>query len=418
MTSYINKRRNPFIIIVFALLLLLVFTFGSTIANAAPEDNITVEYRYTEGETVVVPETIKQFGQDYNLISQEPPVLESSMPSLRTYNFRITGALTEKELATLTDLPGFTATPVYIDREREVEREKIITQRTNDIDDIPLTEVFQVSSASSGTIDAPLNRSGVTFDDSKTTYDPWGLPTSYTAKVIYRGVETYQELGYYSGQATFQKTAMDGSTNVYIIVATYEPTSTDGGTITTTTTTPAEPTDSTGSTTPEPVSTVPNADFTEEELRMMDSQTPLSATSPFKNIADGLTPLGSAKIGSAWSVLSLFFSMLAVILLIITVIGTIAGRKNYLSLPEEEQAFYKKRKSIIRALLCIFSVLTPVTWLALEDMTTPQVWINRWTLYVGIALILTIILFIAYFRMNTKNYKRSQKKESLKSVTA
>lgn len=377
------------------ILLIGLLPLSSMHAFAAPEDNITVEYRYTEGETVDIPETITQFDREYRLLSTEDPVLESSLPDTRTYNFRITGSMTPAQLAEYGAVPGLSITPVYLDLEREVEREVTITQRTNDIDDIPLTRIFNVTSASNASgEDVFLTRSGVEFDDSKTQYDPWGLPSWYTARVVYRGIETYSDIAYYTGEVTYSSTVTEGSTDVYVIVATYEPTDlTPPPTVVTTETTTTTP-NTTPEPTPEPV--VENTEFTEEEQIMLDSQVPLSPTSTIKNIADGLTPLGGFGITSAWSVLSALFSLAAVIIAIIMIVSVILGRRNSAKLSADNVTSAPANKMIMKILILVLAVLTPITWVILDDLSKPQIWINRYTIFVGIIFILTLALFIVY----------------------
>jgi hypothetical protein len=41
-------------------------------------------------------------------------------------------------------------------------------------------------------------------------------------------------------------------------------------------------------------------------------------------------------------------------------------------------------------------VLTPVVWLFVDDLSTPMVWINKWTLAVGICFLLHLVLTVLH----------------------
>ena len=395
MNTYFINSKKLVLLVAIAFVAMCLLPLNTMVAYAAPEDNVTVEYRYTEGDAVEIPTTIMQLGREYRLLSRAEPVLESTLPQVRTYNYRITGALTSAEAAILQNAdPYLSISPVDVVMEREVDKTRVLSGRpTNDVDSIPMTDVFEVTSATapSGKENVILHRAGIEFEVQ--SWEAPQLPGSYRATVIYRGIETYNEIGYYLAENTYQSQVTEGESRVFIIVATYEPTDLDQEVVPV-----AGPT-----TTEQPPAPLPPetpSEFTEEQLALLDSQTPLSSGpfSPIKNIVDGLTPLGGLGITSAWSVASMFMALVAFVLASIRGIGMI-GRKNR-----------GNGNGLIKLLAVIFGALTPITWLFVDNMSQPQVWINKGTTFVGIIFLVHLVLF--FISKTKRSTYRNQAEEA------
>ncbi|MDR0500553.1 MAG: hypothetical protein LBG97_04825 [Coriobacteriales bacterium] len=217
---------------VLLVLLAAVIAFAATmpisyLAYAAPgdEENVVVEYRYASTDPRPdVPLTLVRFGRDYRLLSASEPVLESTLPQTRTYVYHVSGALTPEQKADIEGLGDITFTPVDVVVEREVDKDMYYNNLpTNDVEEVPnpQTAPFEVTDAITGTTFKPLTIAGCKFTENPR--DAFGLPTGYTAHVVYRGIESFSQLGYYVASANFTATVQEGTTDIYVIVAVYEP---------------------------------------------------------------------------------------------------------------------------------------------------------------------------------------------------
>jgi hypothetical protein len=113
---------------------------------------------------------------------------------------------------------------VDIAYERQVERQETLEGLgDNDVDNLPTSGTFTITSAdaSTGTVQAELDRTGVTYE--VTSYDEFGLPETYKATLAYRGIESFKDFGYYAIDAQYTSTEQDGEEGLYVVVATYEP---------------------------------------------------------------------------------------------------------------------------------------------------------------------------------------------------
>lgn len=411
--KYLEKTRK----LSFALIALLSITMlFSLTAYAAPEDeeeplpdpNVTVEYRFAEGQTITVPPTINQLGREYKLLSQTPPALESSLPITRTYTYRIDGAVSPSDLALVDALDYLDITPVYRPNEREVNKDVVIENLPNNevaIPELAETRVFSVTSATStsGYEDKSLTRAEVKFE--VTEYEMVDLPVKYTASTVYRGVETFNELAYYLAETTYQTSRTEGTTNQYIVVATYEPVDIPPATPINE---PEETEDvilggdivDTGGTEGSQGSDVPLgsvelspavlAEFDADDIAMIESQT----GNPITDIANGNVPLGSAGAKSVWSALSFILSIIAVILAIVTAVGTIIDKTTRSVFTDSTADEAQYRKLLMKVLAIIAGVATLATWLILDDLSTPLAWINIWTPVVVVIFVASVVLFV------------------------
>ena len=394
MNAIKNKKRISLILAVVVSMLLAMPM--AVFATEAPEgggmrNTIQVEYRYAEGETVDVPAEIDRFGFTYHLVSQAPAVLESTLADTRTYTFRIEGLLTPAQIASISSTAGITLTPQYIVKEREVDKEVQIPMRTNDVDDVPMTMLLQVTSGTdpSGFEMKALDRAGITFELANPPLDKFGLPAGYVAYVVYRGVETYSEVGYYSGQTTFTTTEESSTTTpIYVIVAEYE------------TEVILPPIDEEEEEIVEqPAEGIGEESTTEEDaelVAMVENQT----GNPFLDIASGNVPLGNGSITGVWSLLSLLFSAAGIVIALISALGALARRRQVSTLEqmgaskEEWFSLMKRRGVILRVLTILVGVITLITWLVIDDFSLGMVWINGYTIFIGIMFAITVALCI------------------------
>ncbi|MDR0817017.1 MAG: InlB B-repeat-containing protein, partial [Clostridiales Family XIII bacterium] len=136
--------------------------------------------------------------------------------------------------------------------------------------------------------------------------------------------------------------------------------------------------------------------FSQDDQAKIRKQTGNVVTDIFRNNV----PQGSFSATGVWSVLSLLFSLAAVIISLILIIGAVFRRRQsyggvYYADAEDE----KKRKmkgSLIKIVTIIVGVLTPAVWLILDNLSQPMAWINQYTLIVGIVFLAHLALLIVY----------------------
>ena len=400
-------------LLITALVLTLLFALPMSVcATDAPDGSGTrntmqVEYRYAEGEEVVIPPDIDRMGFTYHLVSQSPPVLESTLPEVRTYTFRVEGYLTPAQVASIAGIDGVKLIPHYIVKERQADKEVQLPMRTNDVDNVPMTMTLQVTSGTdpSGYEMKTLDRAGIVFELADPPYDKYGLPAGYIANVVYRGVETYSVIGYYTGEATFTTSETESETPIYVIVADY---ATD------------EFTPQIDEEEEEVIAPIaePEAPTPEEEpLGIIENQT----GNPFVDIANGNVPLGGGGVIGVWSFLSLIFSVAGIAIACIFAIGAFIRRRLASNLEnmgvynEEWLSAVKRRGLLLRTLTIVIGIITLITWLFLDDFTLGMVWINSNTLIIGILFAVTVALCIFTNIRDNKIYENAiGEKESLK----
>jgi hypothetical protein len=370
-------------------------------ADADNEVNVTVEYRYAQGETPVIPPTITRAGREYTLLSQSEPVEESSLPRTRTYTYRVYGNITEEDLASIKgSADDVKVTPVDVVNEQEVDKTEVIEIDNNDVDELPLTKKFKVQSgtSSSGYATVELKRAGVSYEPLP--LPPNGLPAGYKATIVYRGVESYSEFGYYTVDSTFTTTeSVPGAPN-YVIAAVYEPVADE---------TPAEPEptpppeDTTDTTTtieppediPEP--NEPESEFRPEDQARIDGQT----GNPLIDVPNGRVPTGSGKVTGAWSVVSFLLSVISVVLAIVFLAKAFFQRGYDKAIDARRSASHRGKKANTRLFLIVttvFGFLMPVVWLSLDNLNDPLVWINRHTYVLVFLFVLQILFLFSYQR--------------------
>ena len=389
------KNIRPMLLTALSAALILAFPIAA-FANEAPQEGsyggtLQIEYRFAEGETPDIPDTIEQYGFTYHLVSKSPPVLESTMPEVRTYTYNVSGALTQEQLNTIRGLGNVKLTPVNIVYERVVDKEININMDTNDVDDVPKFMTFTVTSGTdpSGQEKKQLERVGVTFERAGVeaagagTGQPY-LPGGYIATVVYRGIETYTDVGYYTAEATFQTNETEDDIAVYVVVADYE---TEGI---------LPPVDE--EVIQEPVEPTESADEAAEDI--FNNMIARQSGNPFIDIMDGNVPLGGTAVAGVWSFLSMILSIAAVVIAGLYALGALARRRRVNTLEElgvydaERLAMMKKRGNLLRILTILVGAVTLLTWIMLDNFSLGMVWINNHTITVAVLFAFTVGLCV------------------------
>ena len=378
-------------------IILAVFLAMPMLAFAAPGDegNLKVEYRFAEGESPDVAETMTQFGINYRLIGQSEPVLEDTLPTTRDYTYRIDGMLSEKDLEEVAKIPGLVLDPVDVKLTKKIDFEDTIKGLSNnDVDSLVASSQYKARVNSMKTnstaviIEGP-ELVGVTFNVTKVDPDFPTFPEEYSADIIVRGVEEYWDVGYYIANLTYTTSDVESEISIYVIVAEYEPVDVpiiddiivedfDDGIVT-------------------PIESGFLAGLSETDMVLMDNQT----GNPLVDIVNGNVPLGNANVTAGVSLVSALISIAAIIFLVVHLIVLISNRKrkddlSEYGVDEEQVTIERRRKSAFVALICIASALVPVIWLSLDNVSYPYVWVNAWTGVIAFCLIVDIVLISIY----------------------
>lgn len=169
--------------------------------------------------------------------------------------------------------------------------------------------------------------------------------------------------------------------------------------------------------TPAPEETpAPSETPSEEIVPVIENDTSNQTGNPLLDLATGNVPLGGMNQRGAWSLLSLLLSAVALITAIYLIISGFKARNKRstqeeaemeaTTQDEDEEEQRKNRYSVLRVLAIIIGILTPVVFLLLDDLTTPMVWINRWTPVV-------LAVFLIHAVTNVLQYLRNRKADEL-----
>jgi len=191
-----------------------VFAQAAQAPDPGPEWNIKIEFRYTKGQegNLDIPNSIARYGRTYHLIDKTDPVLEKKLPATRVYTWLIDGTITEAERHLLEDMENMVLIPTEVEIGRVVD--KYVDEEglpTNDVEDIDITKNI------AGVV---FSRAAVRFEVEG--YDDFDLPLSYSAEIVYRGLEIYLGPGY-EVRATYTTNEDLKDVEQYVIVATYAP---------------------------------------------------------------------------------------------------------------------------------------------------------------------------------------------------
>lgn len=159
----------------------------------------------------------------------------------------------------------------------------------------------------------------------------------------------------------------------------------------------SEPAAPVSSETPPPAPSTPTAaqqvtGVTKEDRQRLEAQT----GNPIVDIANGNVPLGGLQTKGAWSLLSLMFSIMALlstaVLLINQMLKAARGEEEDDYAQQDEKG--RKRSILLAIGAAVAGVLTPILFIILDNMKNPMVFINRWTLLVGCMMLVHFIVLV------------------------
>jgi uncharacterized repeat protein (TIGR02543 family) len=125
--------------------------------------------------------------------------------------------------------------------------------------------------------------------------------------------------------------------------------------------------------------------FSAEDEAKLDAQTGNLIT----DLVNGNVPLGNGSTGAVWSLLSLLMSAVAVLISLLLIIGAALRRRR----GEDEK---QSNSGMLLILSCAAGFLTLIVWLILDDFSSPMAWINKWTIIVGLILLVHVALAAVY----------------------
>jgi len=152
--------------------------------------------------------------------------------------------------------------------------------------------------------------------------------------------------------------------------------------------------------TPDPVQVIPQPEV------------PLTPPVEPVEVNDGKIPLGGFLYDRGWSVVSMMLSIIALLIALFLLVALIRSRRKDDKLSETEEQTKRRRRFITLGM--VTGILTPIVWLVLDNFYQEVVWINKWTIFVGISFIVHIIMYACYLRVtqsqraNQEKYQESQ----------
>lgn len=396
-----KKIIAPILAFVFAILLIPatpVYAVSPPPANVW-YGTLQVEYRYAEGETPFIPQTIQRYGFTYSLVSQAAPVLEADMPLTRTYSYMVWGVLTPAQIAAIKGIPNITMTEVEVALQEQKDFETTLSGlRSNDVDDIPPVMDFMATTgfdASGNPVKAmqEMTRVGVTFKEEFNDGED-EPPTGYSAELVYRGSEWIKQGGYYQIDETFT-TSEDSDVPIYVIVADYRSNETPA---------PIEGAiiiggGAGGGGAPLPDAAIPDA--TTPLAPPIDSNG--SDSGEPAGISDNPVPRDAGS-GTYWSLLSLILVAAGLAFAVVSVIAGVL-RKRY--------AGTNVRLILLRVISLIVGVITLLTWLIVDNFSLGMTMVNSNTLAVGILFAATIVVSIIANTYDKKVNGRADEDEGM-----
>jgi len=386
-----KMKRLRFILPVFALMLVMALpmpVFATAPPEGAAGGTMQVEFRHAEGETPDIPQQITRFGFVYHLVSVSEPVAEGELPTVRTYTYQISGAISEQQKRDIKGLGDLNLIEKYILMEEEVDVIDVTDRPTNDIDEIETQKVFTVLDATENdpdnTTEKLLKMTGVTFSDLQ--YDQYGRPSGYKATAVYRGMQTIRIFAYYMAEATFTTYEEEEGTSMYVVVADY---------VTDEMPPPIDEEE------PEVIAPVEEPEGPGSGLIPIDEElVALQSGNPIADIFNGLVPLGGINISGFWSVFSMLFSFGAVGMAVVFAIGAAYRKRRADALMKlgvhdpEKISLIRWRGIILRFLTIVLGAITFLTWFLLDNFNSGMVWANQNTPLVGALLGITVLLCV------------------------
>ncbi|MDR3304559.1 MAG: leucine-rich repeat protein [Clostridiales Family XIII bacterium] len=378
--------------------------------ESAPADNtLEVEFRYADGQEPQIPTTITRGGVTWTYVSASAPARVDTIENntQRSVLRFITGRLRLDQYQAALDM-GIELTPVDLRYERRIDKEISFTEEYeqtndgyapvgpleyNDVAMLPQEWDFAVASADSdsGETTERLAIAEISFEPIQSND---GLPARYRADCVFRGVESYTDTGYFTADGRIELITGSGTTDVWLVSATFirEPEAIAAPQA-------EDPTESVTTT----------EEIVNEETALLDSQT----GNLISDIANGRVPLGNVLHDDAWSLLSLILSVAGVISAALILISLVQRRTIFV-LAYERETREEKRKA--GKFLGIFAsaagVLTLISWLVLDNLNLPVIWINKWTPAVAAVFAIHIILVFLYRRKKVQEDRDDREEDS------
>jgi|GEM_PF-6419964 len=381
-----RARRSALLILALVVIAVLALPMAAFAAS-----NITQEYRYADGQPQPnIPAGFVSGGVEYRLVATSAPTREGDMPTTRTYTYRLSGTISPSDLAKYQAMPGVVIKEVDAAYERATNDATCTVTvsglATNDLTELKQKGYFQNTfsisdaAAASGKTTAVLPLAEVSYTPVDSNGD--GLPESYTATMIYRGKETFEDVHYYDVTQTITSASTTPGSGDWIIVATYAPV---GQTNTITSVTPTSnngqggvtpPADLGGGTTignpPTPLS--PVRGLSPGDVARIGAQT----GNFFTDLFNGNIPLGSFSVSGSWSAFSMLLSLVGIVTAVISFVLIFRNRAG---------------RKFFGAFAIVFGVLAPVIWVLRDNLGTPVTVLNNHTPTVLILVILSVICF-------------------------
>lgn len=228
-TGYISRRLIRGVVcltsILFAAIALPGLAFGDAGASSATPDPVTREFTYLASEGVPdIPDTWNDpSGVTYHLVSEDTAPVDGYVPDHQTFSRSFTTTVSDQPHDSSEVLPSslqvdegdfsgeipltsWSSTPILTTQTRQVDRTTVIEGLpSNDVSQIPASAEFTISSDEypGATTTGSLSMAGISFEIAGT--DSSGIPDSFDATVLYRGIEEslevtgYEVSGEYSG---------------------------------------------------------------------------------------------------------------------------------------------------------------------------------------------------------------------------
>lgn len=210
---------------------------GTTVIKNDPaENNVVKEHTYPRGEKDPEPpaQRLEINGVRYELVSTESVDAEADPEiSIFTHGYSVQCAPEDLD-ATLGSVPaewdisedGFQGAIPRVSLKsdphygvREYQADVVQTYSglaSNDVSQIPLSVAFTLETGNTQTLDC----AGITWSVEGT--DERGLPSSYCAEVVYRGIDQMQVVDYYEITAEYKGSVSGPKKPLTKVVATYE----------------------------------------------------------------------------------------------------------------------------------------------------------------------------------------------------
>ena len=402
----------------YRILLIMAFALAAFLAlplAAFAASNITREYRYADGQPQpAIPGGFVTGGVEYRLAATSAPTREGDMATTRTYNYRLSGAVSPADLAAYQSLPGVIIKEVDATYERATNdavcRVTVSGLPTNDLNDLKAKgyyqNVFTVADANSATGEA-----AVTLPIAEVSFAPVldsdGIPASYAATMIYRGTESFSGVHYYEVTQTITSKNTTTGGGEWVIVATFAPVAL---TNTGTTVTPGAGDNGAGGAVTPPVDQAGQNNGT----TIGNTPTPLASgiqgLSPddtakigaqtgnfFKDLFSGNIPLGNFSVTGSWSALSALLGITGIVTAVLSLVSTFLANR--------------VGRRLFGILAIAFGALTPIVWALLDSLNNPVTVLNSNTpvvLAIAVASVVCFFLRGNYVRDEEERYSQEE----------